>query len=171
MRKKLNQSPSFLSLLPNLAAKDRRGGTPPGALSARFIQRSASPPSALPGARGHLLGVGAVPEDGVAVGHHFGAGLLAEYAHQQQQAEEEDHFHVQHHYKTSYSSSASAGSGRVGRAWSGTGDEPQSHVAVRSRCSFMKCCRWMGVGVWGGGTCSFSGTVEGTLVQGDSDGK
>lgn len=48
--------------------------------------------------RGHLLGVGAVPEDGVAVGHHFGTGLLAEYAHQQQHADEKDHFHLQHHY-------------------------------------------------------------------------
>lgn len=54
---------------------------------------------------GHLLGVGSVPEDGVAVGHHFGPGLLAEHAHQQHQADEEDHVHVQHHYgQTSYSS-------------------------------------------------------------------
>ena len=47
---------------------------------------------------GHLLGVGPVPEDGVAVGHHFGTGLLAKYTHQQHQADEEDHFHLQHHY-------------------------------------------------------------------------
>lgn len=52
--------------------------------------------------RGYLLGVGPVPEDGVAVGHHFGTGLLAKYTHQQHQAEEDDHFHLQHHYsKTS----------------------------------------------------------------------
>lgn len=52
----------------------------------------------LSGVRGHLLGVGPVPEDGVAVGHHFGTGLLAKYTHQQHQADEEDHFHLQHHY-------------------------------------------------------------------------
>lgn len=44
------------------------------------------------------LGVGPVPEDGVSVGHHFGAGLLTKYTHQQHQADEEDHFHLQHHY-------------------------------------------------------------------------
>ncbi|KAG8011775.1 hypothetical protein GBF38_004106 [Nibea albiflora] len=49
----------------------------------------------------HLLGVGPVPEDGVAVGHHFGTGLLAKYTHQQHQADEEDHFHLQHHYSES----------------------------------------------------------------------
>jgi len=47
---------------------------------------------------GHLLGVGPVPEDGEAVGHRFGTGLLAIYTHQQHQAEEDDHFHLQHHY-------------------------------------------------------------------------
>lgn len=48
--------------------------------------------------RGHLLGVGPVPEDGVAVGHHFGTGLLAKYTQQQQHADEQDHFRLQHHY-------------------------------------------------------------------------
>lgn len=48
--------------------------------------------------RGHLLGVGPVPEDGVAVGHHFGVGLLAKNTHQQHQADKDDHFHLQHHY-------------------------------------------------------------------------
>lgn len=48
--------------------------------------------------RSHLLGVGPVPEDGVAVGHNLGAGLLAKYTHQHHQADEEDHFHLQHHY-------------------------------------------------------------------------
>ena len=57
-----------------------------------------SPRVKLPGVRGHLLGVGPVPEDGVAVRHHFGAGLLAENTHQQHQAHEDDHFHMQHHY-------------------------------------------------------------------------
>lgn len=47
--------------------------------------------------RGHLLGVGPVPEDGVAVGHHFGTGLLAKYTQQQHHADEQDHFHLQHH--------------------------------------------------------------------------
>lgn len=71
--------------------------------------------------RGHLLDVGPVPEDGVAVGHHFGAGLLAEHAQQQQHAHERDHFHLQHHYgarlRAGYSSSGvgRVGVGRVGR--------------------------------------------------------
>lgn len=47
---------------------------------------------------GGLLGVGPVPEDGIAVGHHFGIRLLAEHTHQQHQAHEEDHFRLQHHY-------------------------------------------------------------------------
>lgn len=51
--------------------------------------------------RGHLLGVGPVPEDGVAVCHHFGAGLLAKNTHQQHQADKQDHFHLQHHYSKS----------------------------------------------------------------------
>lgn len=44
------------------------------------------------------LGVGSVPEDSVAVGHHFGAWLLAKYTHQQHQADEDNHFQLQHHY-------------------------------------------------------------------------
>lgn len=54
--------------------------------------------------RGHLLGVGPVPEDGVAVGHHFGTGLLAKYTQQQHHADEQDHFHLQHHYGQSRAS-------------------------------------------------------------------
>lgn len=69
--------------------------------------------------RGHLLGVGPVPEDGVAVGHHFGTGLLAKYTQQQHHADEEDHFHLQHHYgetRTSIPLLRRAGQvGRVGR--------------------------------------------------------
>ena len=42
--------------------------------------------------------VGSVPEDGVAVGVHFGARLLAENTHPQRQAHERDHFHLQHRY-------------------------------------------------------------------------
>ena len=48
--------------------------------------------------RRRLPRVGPVPEDGIAVGHHFGAGLLAKYTHPHHQAHEEDHFHLQHHY-------------------------------------------------------------------------
>lgn len=82
-------------------------------------RRNTADPSAvkkkknLPGVGGHLLGVGPVPEDGVAVGHHFGTGLLAKYTHQQHQAEEDDHFHLQHHYsETSARYSSSSGSGQ-----------------------------------------------------------
>ncbi|KAI4820296.1 hypothetical protein KUCAC02_028280, partial [Chaenocephalus aceratus] len=39
-----------------------------------------------------------LPEDGIAVRHHFGTGLLAKYTRQQHQAEEDDQFHLQHHY-------------------------------------------------------------------------
>jgi hypothetical protein len=48
--------------------------------------------------RRRLPRVGPVPEDGIAVGHHFGARLLAKYTHPHHQAHEEDHFHLQHHY-------------------------------------------------------------------------
>lgn len=83
----------------------------------------------------HLPGVGPVPEDGVAVGHHFGTGLLAKYTHQQHQADEEDHFHLQHHYSETsariplrcrVSQSSCTG------ASTGTGGESHSHVAVCS---------------------------------------
>lgn len=36
----------------------------------------------------HLPGVGSVPEDGIAVGHHLGAGFLAEYTHPYHQKDE-----------------------------------------------------------------------------------
>lgn len=51
-------------------------------------------------ATGHLPCVCPVPEDGVAVGHHFGAGLLAENTHPEQQTGEQHHLHLhsQHHY-------------------------------------------------------------------------
>lgn len=90
-----------------LTAEDKhRGPAKPGrspVVSCRCGVDGTSPDSHPPRTRtrprrGHLLGVGAVPEDGVAVGHHFGTGLLAEYAHQQQHADEKDHFHLQHHY-------------------------------------------------------------------------
>lgn len=92
----------------------------------------ADPPRQTCPARGYLLGVGPVPEDGVAVGHHFGTGLLAKNTHQQHQADEEDHFHLQHHYSETsariplrrrVSQSSCTG------ASTGTGDGSHSHVA------------------------------------------
>lgn len=76
------------------------------------MRACASPPPTPLRRRVHLLGVGAVPEDGVAVGHHFGTGLLAEYAHQEQHADEKDHFHLQHHYGANFGhvNSSSGGS-------------------------------------------------------------
>ncbi|CAB1458331.1 unnamed protein product [Pleuronectes platessa] len=87
----------------------------------------------LPGVRGHLLGVGPVPEDGVAVRHHFGAGLLAEYTHQQHQAHNDDHFHLQHHYSETSARiplRCWVGQSVDSRAAAGTGDGSRSHVAV-----------------------------------------
>lgn len=114
-----------------------------------------TPPSNPQLTRGHLLGVGAVPEDGVAVGHHFGTGLLAEYAHQEQHADEKDHFHLQHHYGANFgprnSSSAGLGFCRVeaalrcccflggflvrGDASARTGDESHSRARLCRRSS------------------------------------
>lgn len=46
----------------------------------------------------NLPGVGTVPVDGIAIGHHLGARLLAKYTHPKDQADENDHFHLQHNY-------------------------------------------------------------------------
>ena len=83
--------------------------------------------------RGHLLGVGPVPEDGVAVRHHFGAGLLAENTHQQHQADHDDHFHLQHHYSETSARIPlrcwlGSVSRLVSRASAGTGDSGLDHM-------------------------------------------
>lgn len=83
--------------------------------------------------RAHLLGVGPVPEDGEAVGHHLGAGLLAKYTHQHHQADEEDHFHLQHHYSQTSGASFPLPCGyesTCSGASTGTGEEFRSHVAA-----------------------------------------
>lgn len=41
-------------------------------------------------------GVGAVPVDGVAVGHRLGAGLLPAHAHPQRRGRQQQHLHVRH---------------------------------------------------------------------------
>lgn len=92
--------------------------------------------------RGHLLGVGPVPEDGVAVGHHFGTGLLAKYTHQQRQAEEDDHFHLQHHYgetsaRIPLRRRVGRSVGSCGGASTGTGDARLIHLRGRWRCLSM----------------------------------
>lgn len=83
------------------------------------------------------LGVGPVPEDGVAVGHHFGTGLLAKYTHQQHQAEEDDHFHLQHHYGETSARiplrCRFSQSGCTLGASTGTGDERLIHIRGRWR--------------------------------------
>lgn len=48
------------------------------------------------GRAGYLLGVGPVPVDGVAVGHHLGSRVLAVHTHPNDEDEEEDHFHLRH---------------------------------------------------------------------------
>lgn len=53
--------------------------------------------SALKGGRaGHLPGVGPVPEDSVAVGHHLGSRVLAVHTHPNYEDEEDEHFHLRH---------------------------------------------------------------------------
>lgn len=44
-----------------------------------------------------LPGIGAVPVDGIAIRHRFGAGILAEDAHPEHQKDQRQHLHVQHH--------------------------------------------------------------------------
>lgn len=60
-------------------------------------QRRAAQRRGLPaGGSGHLPGVGPVPEDSVAVGHHLGRRVLAEHTHPNKEDEEQDHFHLRH---------------------------------------------------------------------------
>ena len=93
--------------------RGRRNTADPAVVKTKKKKERKKKKKNLPGVGSHLLGVGPVPEDGVAVGHHFGTGLLAKYTHQQHQAEEDDHFHLQHHYsETSARYSSSSGSGQ-----------------------------------------------------------
>lgn len=93
--------------------------------------------------RGHLLGVGPVPEDGVAVGHHFGTGLLAKYTQQQHHADEQDHFHLQHHYgETRASIPLLRRAGQVGRVGRFEPGQVMRLIHVRLRVPGADGGRW-----------------------------
>lgn len=60
-------------------------------------------------------GVGAVPVDGVAVGHRLGAGLLPAHAHPQRRDRQQQHLHVRHRGETDAEKLGRGGGGGVCR--------------------------------------------------------